>query len=253
MDSLRTIICLVFLAGAASALTACSDSAACETTNDCFGGEVCRGGQCLVVADSDASTANNDTHTSNDGGTTSDGGGTDDDSGTTGDTGSPNNNNGGPECIADPFNDTCENDQYEPNEEWIDSEHVFDANNAFGCVVDFRPIDETISATLCPLEQADYFDFAYNTCKDYAYYIEFEFRPTNQCTAELVNFEFSNHSCEDDDTNCTPLENGGMRIQHIVAQTPVQSNRTPAYFGVTPGSTDHKVQVPYEISVRLYK
>lgn len=243
MDSLRTILSLVCFTIAACALTACSDSAACETPDDCFGGEVCRGGKCLALADGDASPNN----TPNDSGTDDDSGSTDED------TGNPNNNHGEPKCLADPFNETCENDQYEPNEEWIEAEHIFDANNAYGCVVDFRPIDETFTATLCPLEQADYYDFAYNTCKDFAYYIVFEFRPTNQCTTELVDFEFSNHSCEDEDINCTALENGGMRIQHIVEQTPMQSDRRPAYFAVTPGSPEQKVRVPYEIKVRLHK
>ncbi len=241
----RTIISLVFLALAgAGVLTACSDSAACESDSDCFGGETCRGGQCLVVVGSDA--GNNNTSTNND-----TDGGTGNNSGT--DTGGSNNNTGEPECVADPFEDSCEDDQYEPNEEWIESAHVFDANTPFGCFSEFRPIDETITATLCPLETADYYDFSYNTCKDHAYYIDFEFRPTNQCTQALVNFEFKNHPCDEENTSCEQLENGGLRIRHIVEQTPVQSQNQAAYFAVSPGSSDQKVKVPYEITVKLHK
>lgn len=259
MTALRILATVALLALTASSLTSCSDSSACETTDDCFGGEVCRGGECLVVVEGDAGNNGSDNNgTGNNGagdagpsnnGTSTDAAGNNG----SGNNGTANNGTGGPECAVDPFDTECANDSYEPNESWTDSEHYFDANTPFGCFSEFRPIDDTISATLCPLESADYFDFMYNTCKDYAYNIEFEFRPTNQCTNELVNFEFMNHSCEDADTNCEALENGGMRIRHIVAQTPVQSNTKAAYIRVVPGSSEQKVQVPYEIKARLYQ
>ncbi len=233
----------------------CSDSSACASDHDCFGGEVCRGGSCLAVVDTDAGNqggANNAHH--DDAGTASDTSASNNggagDAGGSSDTGS-NNGDAGLACEADPFNSTCQPDSYETNNTWTDSYHL-DANTPFGCFSQFRSLDQTLDATLCATEQADFYDFMYNPCHDTAYYIDFDFEPKNECSAALVDFEFMNHACGDDpNVSCQELANGGRKIRFIVDASEASQSQA-AYFSVTPAS-DQKVEVPYTLRVQIHQ
>lgn len=96
---------LLFLAGWGLAGCAGDSARACADQSDCFVGELCVTGRC--ESEQQLNNGGGDTTGAGNNGHLEDGG-----------SHSGNNDNA---CIADPFEGSCEPDEFEPNEQWIDS------------------------------------------------------------------------------------------------------------------------------------
>ncbi len=241
----------------ALAATGCSGSQACSTDSDCFSGEVCVDDVCgepRIFDETHDASRDDGAQSSPDGGDTDAGhvvdAGPDEDEGVGSEDAGPTDpdapgDTGGAmgACIVDPFTHTCIDDEYEPNNQWIDGHRMI--QERLGCVVDWQEHELTASAQVCQNDGSDFYFVEYLPC-DFDWILEFELDHGSMCPDELVQFEPLSVDCDDQQVQCI-VEDGKSIIRLIVEKEMVNSQ--VLYVQVHTGDRSD-VAFPYEITVR---
>lgn len=233
--SLRDGVALsTFLLFAALA-AGCGSEETCSGPDDCFAGEVCNLGRCEAAGPTNGTTADGGmtSDASNPDGMTGNGApngtpnssmGTDGDAGDVGDAGSGDDMSSRSDvCIVSPFDVSCESDGN-------DDTSVDITTMTKACVTDdenFQPMDETVSALLCALEERDRYSQAFGECVQKSFVTEVRLTPRVPCDPEDILFSVSmqGKSCanqdESSDITCTVDEDGSMLAQIVVRPSAV--------------------------------
>jgi len=258
-----SILALLLVAGAVAGCSGHSDR--CTSDQDCFSDEFCSAsGFCRAEADAGTQA---DTGHGGDSGSVSDtgGGGSGDtggggndvgngggDAGSDTGTGDASNDTGGDAgptaaCVVDPFDHTCNDDDYEPNNEWIDGEYVFQGMSV-GCNPDFQPVQTTIDATQCARDQEDWYYFNYVPCDSTTFVIELQLDVQTECDPSMYDFAPYSMKCEDDNVECT-VENGKPTIRALINP----GNQVQSFYWSVDNTMRNDVMFDYSMTVDVHE
>ena len=264
---MRPLHTAILVASLVTSTAACSSDARCSIDQDCFAGESCVDAICTVVADTGdtgtsasdtaqpgdvASTA--DTHTASDMATTTpdatqverDLGGAADVAPVE-DAGAEVDMSPGGTCTIDPFDFTCSDDAFEPNNTWIDGDRL--VVDTLGCNPDFVPHDSSYLATMCPLDGSDWYYVNFYPCSDgSSYVLQWQVQLESDCDADVIAFEPLSYKCDESFVDCTTID-GKPTIRMIVDNTKFQ-NLQSTYVQVHNKDQDD-VTFDYRISVSV--
>ncbi len=147
------------------AAAGCSDDTTCGSDSDCFSGEFCSDGECVVGDPPREDSGANNTNNASDAGGEVDvvdmaaedaGNVTDSGTSTNNNTNNVTNNTTGTACVIDPFGNTCEEDEFEENDD-KDNPNMATDPSAWCDMGDLaRPV-QSFSGTLCPGDDGDFF------------------------------------------------------------------------------------------------
>ena len=248
-------------------LSACSDSAQCNSNNDCFAGEVCMEGVCGpqgMNPNNSNSTDNNPTNQSTQNNPNTNG----ENNPTSSNNVDPNNTNntivnpnnsepdmGGEqdmepdsstrlECEVDHLESSCSDDEYEQNNTWIDGVRLHNDPRP-GCITtsQFNPLDLTLTATKCTRDQADWYYIDFNPCRETYLRVTWTMTPKAECRADLIALESLSFDCPEEAT-CTSTD---TEHKIVIDVPPTQSPQSLlSYVAVT---SLQGVQSEYDLRV----
>lgn len=235
-------------------LAACSSGAApCLADRDCFAGELCREGVCAPgnrttpdagEADATAGPPTDQPDQSTDSPATRDAGHADlGGDAVQMDTSTPS---GGAACVVDPFTFTCSDDDFEPNDQWLDGHRL--ASEVVGCNQDFAPLEIAYVARMCPRDGSDYYSVNFSPCETAGYVIEWQVQPESDCDPALIGLESFSWDCEEPFVECVTID-GKPTVRMIVEPGNFQNLQSMYVQVHSRGARD--VTFDYRISLRV--
>lgn len=243
----------------------CGTSDVCSDDSDCFSGEACVEGTCTVAGENGATNSNPNA----DGGNSGNAG----NSGNTGNGSTPNattvnsvpngatnampNNNSGSSCFVDPFTATCDDDDYEENDEIGDE--VIPLDQSSWCAGETLRTDASFSGKFCAGDGLDLYRLLIDNrgpvCITEDFTIKIEVVIEQSCNSSLIDvipytfFDNPNrvNLCADsDDVRCTSFEEGRRRV--IEWRRPVEQMPD---VNLLVGSDEDNVQFDYQVNITL--
>ncbi|MFU8805497.1 MAG: hypothetical protein ACNA8W_16920, partial [Bradymonadaceae bacterium] len=219
---------ILLLLGCSLILTmACGDDSAsrCETTTDCFQGEVCleqvcvdsnststnHGGEMPNSETQNNETLNNETQnnetqnneTQNNETPNSETQNNETQNNETSNTGSHNNTDPTLACVVNSFTATCDDPEEKVNDSWLDAVFLNDRKRS-GCPIgdELIPYDDTYSGVLCHNEPADWLHLEVVHCRTKSFNVEITLTPQTECSSELIHLSIAGRDCEDENIYC---------------------------------------------------
>ena len=207
-------------------LGGCSSDPTCTTDSDCFSGEICTSGSCSqgvrvdTPGNHDAGmsdvTAVDDANTNN---TSEPDADVDTSSDVTPDT-EPVTYGA---CEVDRLNSTCTDDEYEPNNQWIDGERLSGMQSGCPTTTTFVPLDLSVDATMCVRDDEDWYYIDFFPCENNDVDIVWTLTFPQTCSAQLFDFDSLSFDCGTEAT-CTKTD-GGATITISVPKTGLRQSQ----------------------------
>lgn len=259
-------------------MSGCGRDDVCDSTSDCFMGQVCSAsGACIDASDVTINSPNNNATSggSNNATTPS----------SMNNATTPSDNNaqtGGGDttpagvCRVDPFNaPACGQSEEEASDEPNDESSSFDAttfaSSRGGCFAksdsNYSALDASLTRKICHWEARDWYRQNIGSCTTRSFVATFELTPKQMCLPEEVRFRVvlkqqgddaevfdsqrAQETCAQDLVNCEQLEHGGWRVQ---VRYPSEDSADPAwaadYVYLMVGGTE-SAQFEYDLRVMV--
>jgi hypothetical protein len=235
------------------------DQAECARASDCFVGETCINGECVVQTTGDADSGS----AVPPGGEPGPPNAPQPDAGTspgTGDSGGPDEGEdvpGARACVVDKPTTRCEDPETKINNDSMSGVRLNEGRNS-GCPTadNLVTVDEVYSGVLCHSEPADWFRLGLVHCNTRTFYVKVSLTPTEACDEDMFHLVVEHYPCEEDRVYCDVAPDG-TKIVTIEFTAPPHPVVFGINVGVLPGRVDLGdtrlgIQYGYDLRLEVY-